>query len=91
MEEVSPRYQAEGLHPQHCVSTKIRCMAKKVFTFRFDTQASNTEVISCLNRHVKGRVLVALADGTIAIFHRAIGKSTCQHSLWMRKLVKEAF
>lgn len=28
---------------------------------------------SLVNRHVKGRVLVALADGTIAIFHRATG------------------
>lgn len=26
-------------------------------------------------RHVKGRVLVALADGTIAIFHRGTGRS----------------
>lgn len=26
-------------------------------------------------RHVKGRVLVALADGTLAIFHRGEGKS----------------
>lgn len=25
--------------------------------------------------HVKGRVLVALADGTLAIFHRGEGKS----------------
>lgn len=30
--------------------------------------------ITCC-RHVKGRVLVALADGTLAIFHRGIGKS----------------
>lgn len=34
-------------------------------------------VLSFANRHVKGRVLVALADGTIAIFHRGIGKSAC--------------
>lgn len=25
--------------------------------------------------HVKGRVLVALADGTLAIFHRGVGKA----------------
>lgn len=25
-------------------------------------------------RHVKGRVLVALADGTLAIFHRGAGE-----------------
>lgn len=31
-------------------------------------------LISC-SRHVKGRVLVALADGTLAIFHRGVGKS----------------
>lgn len=28
-----------------------------------------------LHRHVKGRVLVALADGTLAIFHRGLGKT----------------
>lgn len=27
------------------------------------------------SRHVKGRVLVALADGTLAIFHRGEGKN----------------
>lgn len=27
-----------------------------------------------LFRHVKGRVLVALANGKVAIFHRALGK-----------------
>lgn len=36
------------------------------------------------NRHVKGRVLVALADGTIAIFHRAVGNS--KHSAHSRVL-----
>lgn len=29
--------------------------------------------VSLCFRHVKGRVLVALADGTLAIFHRAEG------------------
>lgn len=34
---------------------------------------------SSLVRHLKGRVLVALADGTLAIFHRGVGKmSRCQ-------------
>lgn len=28
-----------------------------------------------LSRHVKGRVLVALADGTLAIFHRGEGEA----------------
>lgn len=37
-----------------------------------------------MQSHVKGRVLVALADGTLAIFHRGVGKSTlnsfnCKH------------
>ena len=27
--------------------------------------------------HVKGRVLVGLADGTVAVFHRAKGESSC--------------
>jgi len=34
-------------------------------------------VYSCasfFHRHVKGIVLVALADGTLAIFHRGVGK-----------------
>jgi len=31
-------------------------------------------VVLFVCRHVKGRVLVALADGTVAIFHRASGK-----------------
>lgn len=30
-------------------------------------------LLSLANRHVKGKVLVALADGTIAIFHRGTG------------------
>lgn len=29
----------------------------------------------CFHSHVKGRVLVALADGTLAIFHRGLGKT----------------
>lgn len=37
--------------------------------------AVNQSCLIFVNRHVKGRVLVALADGTIAIFHRGIGKS----------------
>lgn len=31
--------------------------------------------IFSFNSHVKGRVLVALADGTLAIFHRGLGKT----------------
>lgn len=32
-------------------------------------------LLFCDFRHVKGRVLVALADGTLAIFHRGEGKN----------------
>lgn len=35
----------------------------------------NKSVFMSCYRHVKGRVLVALADGTLAIFHRGIGES----------------
>lgn len=35
------------------------------------TTAVSVYVLNC--RHVKGRVLVALADGTLAIFHRSEG------------------
>lgn len=34
-------------------------------------------LLFCYFRHVKGRVLVALADGTLAIFHRGEGKNQC--------------
>jgi hypothetical protein len=32
---------------------------------------SNLAIFFC--RHIKGRVLAALADGTVAVFHRAEG------------------
>lgn len=37
-------------------------------------------------RHVKGRVLVALADGTLAIFHRGEGKTQCkrENKTWLK-------
>ncbi len=28
-------------------------------------------------RHIKGRVMVALADGSVAVFHRATGRYKC--------------
>lgn len=51
-------------------------------------------------RHVKGRVLVALADGTLAIFHRSEGtdslslaqshwRSTSKKQLWLEFLKKK--
>ena len=40
----------------------------------FHIYTDNFYVI-CAIRHVKGRVLVALADGTVAIFHRTAGES----------------
>lgn len=38
-----------------------------------------------LNRHVKGIVLVALADGTLAIFHRGVGKHSVRS--WNREVI----
>uniref|UniRef100_A0A3Q3GH73 Mitogen-activated protein kinase 8 interacting protein 3 n=1 Tax=Labrus bergylta TaxID=56723 RepID=A0A3Q3GH73_9LABR len=65
-------------------SSKTLCSAWCKFVSHSDVNFKNTEVflfmslcvrtVSCLFldfRHVKGRVLVALADGTLAIFHRS--------------------
>lgn len=68
MEEVSPCHQTEGLHPQHSVS-------KPPKYYEINTRRKQEYGFLSSYRHVKGRVLVALADGTIAIFHRGLGKS----------------
>lgn len=39
-----------------------------------DPPSSSSSSPSSTRRHVKGRVLVALADGTLAIFHRSEGE-----------------
>lgn len=43
-------------------------------------------LLFCYFRHVKGRVLVALADGTLAIFHRGEGKNHCnrENKIWLK-------
>lgn len=40
-----------------------------------NTKGKQEQGLISSHRHVKGRVLVALADGTIAIFHRGAGRS----------------
>lgn len=68
MEEVSPCHQTEGLYPQHSVSETPKY-------YQINTRGKQEYEFLSSYRHVKGRVLVALADGTIAIFHRGVGKS----------------
>lgn len=48
----------------------------RVEDFIFMSFSLSSDLHPCNCRHVKGRVLVALADGTLAIFHRSEGNRT---------------
>lgn len=72
LEEVPPFHQTERLRAQPGVSDGET--PRDLFLLLLWVWADPTvSLLSCNSRHVKGRVLVALADGTLAIFHRAEG------------------
>lgn len=72
LEEVSALHQAEGLRAEPGVrDPQLRAGRRE------GPSTAQPEPGSPLShsRHVKGRVLVALADGTLAIFHRGEGEA----------------
>lgn len=74
---MSPLYQAEGLRARHSVSSlKDFPFHSHVSTF-FSTWFLK---VFLAHRHVKGRVLVGLSDGTLAIFHRGVGEGSTAFS-----------
>lgn len=73
MEEVSAFHKAEGLGARHRVSTTGRVLLPLVARLLFRWFL---ELLFLSVRHVKGRVLVGLADGTLAIFHRGVGEAS---------------
>lgn len=68
MEEVSPLHQAQGLCARNSVSTLITLPSFYCLDMVFENMI-------LAYRHVKGRVLVGLSDGTLAIFHRGVGEA----------------
>lgn len=70
LEAVSALHQAEGLRaePGVCDPGRAGCGRGLMSWPKPGSPPS-------LSRHVKGRVLVALADGTLAIFHRGEGEA----------------
>lgn len=73
MEEVPPFYKAEGCCARHSVS-RVKLMMDLPLFFIYICSMWFFKCSCLSHRHVKGRVLVGLSDGTLAIFHRGVGE-----------------
>ena len=98
LEEMYTLHQIERLCAEYSVSLSWHFIMSIMELLNWDgivsngVQAWNLSILCSCNlhvmpffcRYVKARVLVALADGTVAIFHRASGEFKFPSPFWVR-------